>query len=112
MAAPALAVAGGGGGAPPEPAESRCWLAAWTASGNLQMLTRDELDAAAWARTTPERSVFVTDGWLHAFTDPAGRLRLSTFGPYVANLGYDADARAAEVAEIYCGGVGGRAARR
>ena len=85
-------------------------VGAWTASGNLQMLTRDELDAAAWARTTPQRSVFVTDGWLHAFTDPAGRLRLSTFGPYVANLGYDADARAAQVAEIYCGGSAERSA--
>ncbi len=79
-------------------------VGAWTATGNLQMLTRDELDAAAWARTTPQRSVFVTDGWLHAFTDPAGRLRLSTFGPYVANLGYDVDGRAAQVTEIYCGG--------
>ncbi len=85
-------------------------VGAWTAGGNLQMLTRDELAATEWARTTPERSVFVTDGWLHAFTDPAGRLRLSTFGPYVANLGYDADARAAQIVEIYCGGSADRSA--
>jgi hypothetical protein len=85
-------------------------VGAWTASGNLQMLTNDELDAAAWARSTPERSIFVTDGWLHAFTDPAGRLRLSTFGPYVANLGYDVDARAAQVEAIYCGGSADRSA--
>ena len=85
-------------------------VGAWTAGANLQMLTSDELDAAAWARTTPQRSVFVTDGWLHAFTDPAGRLRLTTFGPYVANLGYDPDERAAQVVEIYCGGDADRSA--
>ncbi len=85
-------------------------VGAWTAAGNLQMLSRAELDAAAWARTTPERSVFVTDGWLHGFTDPAGRLRLTTFGPYVANLGYEPDARIEQVHEIYCGGDPARSA--
>lgn len=82
----------------------------WSAAGNLQMLTRTELDAAAWARTTPERSVFVTDGWLHSFTDAAGRLRATTFAPYVANLGYDPDPRAATVSDIYCGGDAARSA--
>jgi hypothetical protein len=85
-------------------------VGAWTAAGNLQMLSREQLAAAEWAATTPERSVFVTDGWLHSFTDPAGRLRVSTFGPYVANLGYDPDPRGAQVAEIYCGGDAARAA--
>ena len=85
-------------------------VGAWTATGNLQMLSRDQLAAAAWARTTPERSVFVTDGWLHSFTDPAGRLRLTTFGPYIANLGYDPDERIARVLEIYCGGDAERSA--
>ncbi len=85
-------------------------VGAWTAAGNLQMLSTDQLGAAAWASTTPERSAFVTDGWLHSFTDPAGRLRVSTFGPYVANLGYDPDRRGAQVTEIYCGGDTARAA--
>ncbi len=76
----------------------------WSASANLQMLTGAELDAAGWARTTPERSVFVTDGWLTALTDPAGRLRLTTFDPYVANLGYRPDARHALVDAIFCDG--------
>jgi hypothetical protein len=79
-------------------------VGAWSAAGNLQMLSRDQLAAADWAATTPQRSVFVTDGWLHSFTDPAGRLRVGTFGPYVANLGYDPDPRGEIVHEIYCGG--------
>jgi len=37
-------------------------------------------------------------------TDPAGRLRLTTFGPYVANLGYAPDERIAQVHGIYCAG--------
>ncbi len=54
------------------------------------LLSADQLAAAAWiADNTPERSVFVTDDWIISPTDPAGRLRLTTFGPYVANLGYD-----------------------
>lgn len=85
-------------------------VGAWTAAGNLQMLNRDQLAAADWAATTPERSVFVTDGWLHSFTDPAGRLRVGTFGPYVANLGYDPDPRGEIVREIYCDGDAARAA--
>ena len=36
--------------------------------------------------------------------DLAGRLRISTFGPYVANLGYDPDPRAADTTAIYCDG--------
>ncbi|MDQ3879507.1 MAG: hypothetical protein M3295_00250, partial [Chloroflexota bacterium] len=71
-----------------------------------QVLTTADLDAAAWARSsTPERSVFVTDGWLHSFTDVAGRLRLLTFTPYVANLGYDPRLRELQVHDIYCSGA-------
>ena len=51
----------------------------------------------------------MTDGWLHSFTDPAGRLRVGTFGPYVANLGYDPDPRDEIVRSIYCGGDAARA---
>jgi hypothetical protein len=87
-------------------------VAAWTATSNLQVLTRGELAAAAWVReATPAHAVFVTDGWVNALTDPAGRKRLTTFGPYVANLGYRPEQREADVREIYCGGDAERAAR-
>jgi len=86
-------------------------VAAWTATSELQVLTRGELEAAAWVRAeTPAEAVFVTDGWVNALTDPAGRRRLTTFGPYIANLGYDPDERIAHVTEIYCGGDADRSA--
>ena len=52
----------------------------------------------------PPDAVFVTDGWLNSPTDPAGRLRLTTFPPYIANLGYQPDQRVSHVTTIYCGG--------
>ena len=51
-----------------------------------------------------DRAVFVTDGWVSALTDPAGRKRLTTFAPYIANLGYRPDERVADVQAMYCGG--------
>jgi len=81
-------------------------VAAWTATSDLQVLSARQLDAANWvASSTPPRSVFVTDGWVNSLTDPAGRLRLTTFGPYVANLGYAPDERIAQVQGIYCAGM-------
>jgi hypothetical protein len=75
------------------------------------LLRTDELAAAAWiAEETAPGSVFVTDDWIIAPTDPAGRLRLTGFGPYVENLGYDFGARQALVDEIRCGGDAERAA--
>jgi hypothetical protein len=80
-------------------------VAGWTATSDLQVLTRGELDAADWvAANTPPDAVFVTDGWVNALTDPAGRKRLTTFGPYIANLGYAPDERISNVTTIYCGG--------
>jgi hypothetical protein len=68
-------------------------------------MSADQLAAADWiAEHTPERSVFVTDDWIIAPTDPAGRLRLTTFGPYVANLGYDPGPRQEAITRIRCGG--------
>ena len=85
-------------------------VAAWTGLNREQVLSRAELRAADWiAANTPERAVFVTSGWLNAPTDPAGRLRLMTFPPYVANLGFDPDQRVAEVHSIYCDGEPGTA---
>jgi hypothetical protein len=54
--------------------------------------------------------VFATTGWVNSLTDAAGRRRLLTFPPYVANLGYDPDHRVAQVHDIYCGGDPARSA--
>jgi hypothetical protein len=70
-----------------------------------EVLGGSALAAASWiAANTPERSVFATDGWLNSPTDPAGRLRLLTYTPYVANLGFDPQEREKQVREIYCAG--------
>ena len=80
-------------------------VSAWTAVNREVVLGWAELDAADWiAANTPERSVFVTNGWLNSPTDPAGRLRVLTFTPYIANLGYSPDERSATVDQIYCSG--------
>ena len=80
-------------------------VAGWTATSNLQVLSRADLDAAEWvAANTPADAVFVTDGWVNSLTDAAGRKRLTTFGPYVANLGYRPDERINDVQTIFCGG--------
>ena len=82
-------------------------VAAYTALDRQQVLSNAELAAANWiASETPERSVFATDGWLNSPTDPAGRLRLLTFTPYVANLGFDPDERERQLNAIYCGDPG------
>ncbi len=81
-------------------------VAAWTATSHLQVLSPQQMAAADWvAANTPPRAVFVTDGWVNSLTDPAGRLRLTTFGPYVANLGYSPDERISQVRAIYCAGI-------
>ena len=80
-------------------------VAGWTALNREQVMDWQSVEAADWiAANTPERSVFVTDGWLNSPTDPAGRLRLLTYEPYVANLGFDPAARVKQVFEIYCAG--------
>jgi hypothetical protein len=80
-------------------------IAAYTAVDRQQVLDRNGIAAANWiAANTPERSVFVTDGWLNSPTDPVGRLRLLTYTPYIANLGFDPREREAQVHEIYCAG--------
>jgi hypothetical protein len=90
-------------------------VSAWTAFNRSLVLTTSEAAAANWiAANTPERSVFVTNGWLNSPTDPAGRLRLLTYTPYVANLGYSPDLRSAQIDAIYCSGnatAGARLAR-
>lgn len=98
---PAVAVAGVLLVAVPSP----LLVAAWTGLNREVVLGWADVNAADWiAANTPERSVFVTNGWLNSPTDPAGRLRVLTFTPYIANLGYSPDQRAAVVDTIYCSG--------
>ena len=53
--------------------------------------------AGRWIETnTPERRVFLTDAFINSPVDLAGRLRITTFGPYVSNLGYDPAPREAD----------------
>lgn len=87
-------------------------VSSWTALNHLQVLSATEVDAEQWiVDHTPQASVFVTNGWLNSPTDAAGRLRLMTFSPYVANLGYDPDERLAQIDRIYCGNDPADAAR-
>src|SRR5207249_6197385 len=61
--------------------------------------------AAQWIReNTPERAVFVTEANINSPVDLAGRLRLTTFWAYAANLGYDPAPRADDVKRIACDG--------
>jgi hypothetical protein len=61
--------------------------------------------AGRWIEAnTPERVVFATDDFINSPVDLAGRLRITTFGPYVANLGYDPAPREAAVRAIFCDG--------
>ncbi|MGH2455115.1 MAG: DUF2298 domain-containing protein [Candidatus Limnocylindria bacterium] len=84
-------------------------VSGWTALNREQVIDYWGLQAADWIATnTPEDAVFATDGWLNSPTDPAGRLRLLTYTPYVANLGFDPDLRAAQVHDMYCAGDAGR----
>ncbi len=62
--------------------------------------------AGRWIEThTPERAVFAADAFINSPVDLAGRLRITTFGPYVANLGYDPAPREADTRAIYCDGA-------
>jgi hypothetical protein len=61
--------------------------------------------AARWIeRNTPPRSVFMTDNFLDSPVDLSGRLRLTTYPPYVANLGYRPDQRVQDVLSGWCDG--------
>ncbi|MEO8639088.1 MAG: DUF2298 domain-containing protein [Chloroflexota bacterium] len=87
-------------------------VSTWTALNREVVLGWSDVEAGDWiAANTPERSVFVTNGWLNSPTDPAGRLRVLTFTPYIANLGYSPDERQAVVDAIYCSGDPQRAAQ-
>jgi hypothetical protein len=77
----------------------------WSMTSDSVALSNPQEAAATWISShTPERSVFVTDAYINSPVDLAGRLRVTTFGPYAANLGYDPDRRAADVHAVYCDG--------
>ena len=46
----------------------------------------------------------MTDAFINSPVDLAGRLRVTTFGPYVSNLGYDPAPREVDVHAVYCDG--------
>jgi hypothetical protein len=80
-------------------------IAIWHVRSDIVALTLAQEKAGRWiAANTPERSVFVTDAYINSPVDLAGRLRVSTFGPYVANLGYDPAPREADILAVYCDG--------
>jgi hypothetical protein len=80
-------------------------IAVWHVRSDVVAVGLAQETAARWiAANTPERSVFVTDAFINSPVDLAGRLRISTFGPYVSNLGYDPAPREADTTAIYCDG--------
>ena len=80
-------------------------IAVWHVRSDVVAVGLAQETAARWiAANTPERSVFVTDAFINSPVDLAGRLRISTFGPYVSNLGYDPAPREADTHAIYCDG--------
>ena len=69
------------------------------------VLSLPQAAAARWIEdNTAERSVFITDTFINSPVDLAGRLRITTFGPYVSNLGYDPAPREVDVKAVYCDG--------
>ncbi|HEY5276149.1 MAG TPA: hypothetical protein VIK38_06380, partial [Coriobacteriia bacterium] len=80
-------------------------VATWHVLSDSVALTTGQERAARWiAGSTPQRAVFVTDAFINSPVDYAGRLRITTFGPYAANLGYDPAPREADVRAAYCDG--------
>jgi hypothetical protein len=80
-------------------------IAAWQVTSRQMVLTSAQERAANWMRgNVPPLAVFLTDAWLNSPVDLAGRLRITSFGPYVDNLGFDSVARGADVKNAYCGG--------
>lgn len=80
-------------------------IAVWHVRSDALAMDPAHERAGRWIEAnTPERSVFVTDDFINSPVDLAGRLRITTFGPYVANLGYDPAPRSADVHAVYCDG--------
>ena len=86
-------------------AVSPALVATWHLVSETVTLSPAQEQAARWiAANTPQRSVFLADAFINSPVDYAGRLRITTFGPYAANLGYDPAPREADVRAAYCDG--------
>ncbi len=80
-------------------------VATWHLLSEPVAMSTAQQRAAVWiGDNTPPRAVFVTDAFINSPVDYAGRLRITTFGPYAANLGYDPAPREADVTAAYCDG--------
>jgi len=78
----------------------------WNVSGQSVVLSVERERAARWiASNTEPLAVFVTDSAVNSPVDLAGRLRLTTYLPYIAHLGYDPERRVADVQQVYCDGA-------
>ena len=84
----------------------------WHVRSTIVALGVAQERAADWiAANTPSDAVFITDAFINSPVDLAGRRRITTFGPYVSNLGYDPAPREADTRAIYCDGPEVAAAR-
>jgi hypothetical protein len=80
-------------------------IAVWHVTSTPVTMSLAQERAARWIETnTPDRSVFLADAFINSPVDLAGRMRITTFGPYVSNLGYDPGPREADVNAAYCDG--------
>ena len=81
------------------------FVSLWFIGSDWVTLSASGERAAQWIReNTPERAVFVTEANINSPVDLAGRLRMTTFWAYAANLGYDPAPRADDVKRIACDG--------
>ncbi len=81
-------------------------IAVWHATSSVVALGPAQERAGRWIEAnTPERAVFIADAFINSPVDLAGRLRITTFGPYVANLGYDPAPREIDTKSAYCDGA-------
>ncbi len=80
-------------------------IAVWHATSDIATMSQPQERAGRWIEAnTPDRAVFLADAFINSPVDLAGRLRLTTFGPYVSNLGYDPAPREADTNAAYCDG--------
>ncbi len=80
-------------------------IAAHHATHPAVVMSQAQAAAGRWIEAnTPQRAIFATDDFINNPVDLGGRLRITTFGPYVSNLGYDPEPRAADIEAIYCEG--------
>ena len=80
-------------------------VATWHLVSEPIALSAGQERAARWIEQhTPRLAVFVTDAYINSPVDYAGRLRITTFSTYAANLGYDPWPRDTDVRTAYCDG--------